>query len=75
MELKYTEMRCRDIIENHLRPLLNAEKYEELIQVWNRIIQEKDIIQDKPKDDLSVFLIFEAIAIFFSIFLFNDRST
>lgn len=31
MELKYPEMRCRTIIENHLRPLLNEGKYEELI--------------------------------------------
>lgn len=34
MELKYTEMRCRHIIENRLRPLLDNENYEELLSVW-----------------------------------------
>jgi len=34
MEIKYSEMRCRDIIENQLRPLLNRDAYGELIQSW-----------------------------------------
>lgn len=37
LELKYNEMNCHDIVENHLRPLLNAGKYEEMIELWNRI--------------------------------------
>ena len=40
MEIKYSEMRCRDIIENHLRPLLNSWKYEELIGDFAERIQE-----------------------------------
>lgn len=34
MEIKYSEMRCRHIIENKLRPLLDNESYEELISAW-----------------------------------------
>jgi hypothetical protein len=34
METKYSEMRCRHIIENRLRPLLDNENYEELISAW-----------------------------------------
>ena len=34
MEIKYSEMRCRDIIENKLRPLLNKGKYKELTSQW-----------------------------------------
>ncbi len=40
MEIKYSEMRCRDIIENHLRPLLNEGKYDELIWEWIKYITE-----------------------------------
>lgn len=44
LELKYTEMVCRDILENHLRPLLNEGKYEEIIKEWKEIITEKIIL-------------------------------
>ncbi|GAB0174760.1 MAG: hypothetical protein HHAS10_06390 [Candidatus Altimarinota bacterium] len=40
MELKYTEMRCRDIIENKLRPLLMAEEYGTLIEVFYSSLNE-----------------------------------
>lgn len=43
LELKYTEMVCRDIVENHLRPLLNEWKYEELIQRWKEVIKSNKI--------------------------------
>ncbi len=39
LELKYTEMVCRDIVENHLRPLLNEGKYEEMIRLFSYIVQ------------------------------------
>lgn len=42
LELKYTEMVCRDIVENQLRPLLNAGKYEEMVQAWFYYIEEKE---------------------------------
>lgn len=38
MELKYTEMWCRDIIENSLRPLLNEGRYEELLTRWKQLV-------------------------------------
>lgn len=38
MELKYTQMICRDIIEKHLRPLLNEGRYITLIDTWYQII-------------------------------------
>lgn len=41
METRYSEMRCRDIIENHLRPLLNAGKLDELVRVWGEIVTGK----------------------------------
>lgn len=44
MELKYTEMKCHDIIENHLRPLLNNSKIEELVRKWGDIVQWKNIV-------------------------------
>ncbi len=49
LELKYTEMVCRDIIENHLRPLLNEGKYEEMINWFIHIISRKIEIEAKPK--------------------------
>ncbi|MBP9780173.1 TPM domain-containing protein [Candidatus Gracilibacteria bacterium] len=39
LELKYTEMVCRDIVENHLRPLLIDGKYEEMVEKWGEIIK------------------------------------
>lgn len=63
LELKYTEMKCRDIIENHLRPLLNAGKYAEMVQMWCEIVNgEKGVKQSQnisnppgfPKDGLFV---------------------
>jgi uncharacterized membrane protein YgcG len=44
LELKYTEMVCRDIIENQLRPLLNESKYEELMQEWGKIATGRMVI-------------------------------
>ena len=38
MEIQYSEMRCRDIVENHLRPLLDAGRYVTLIDIWHKII-------------------------------------
>ncbi|NRH21211.1 TPM domain-containing protein [Candidatus Gracilibacteria bacterium] len=42
LELKYTEMICREIIENQLRPLLNEGKYEKMIQNWGEIINNSE---------------------------------
>jgi hypothetical protein len=39
MEIKYSEMICREIIEKHLRPLLNEGKYEELVRKWGEIVR------------------------------------
>lgn len=46
LELKYTEMACRDIVENHLRPLLNEGKYEEMIKRFSDIVDNKAISQE-----------------------------
>lgn len=42
LELKYTEMVCREIIENQLRPLLNEGKYEKMTQNWGEIINNSE---------------------------------
>ncbi len=64
MELKYSEMACRDIIENQLRPLLNSGKYEEMIEVWQKItnntlsntsIWEEEIIWYKSQELINIF--------------------
>lgn len=39
MEIGYSEMRCREIIENHLRPLLNKEEYLMAIKKWIEIVR------------------------------------
>lgn len=44
MEIKYSEMVCREIVESHLRPLLNEGKYEEMVRKWGEIITT-DIIE------------------------------
>lgn len=46
-------MACRDIIENQLRPLLNEEKYEELMRRWGEIIQDTNIISPAVSIDRS----------------------
>lgn len=55
MELKYSEMRCRDIIETQLRPLLDNGKYDELIQVWiSEILPQKN-----PEDSKNIVTVSE----------------
>lgn len=49
MELKYSEMRCHDIIENSLRPLLNDEKYEELVKKWGEIVSDSTYVPIKER--------------------------
>ncbi len=39
LELKYTEMICRDIVENHLRPKLDKDDYKNLLDAWVTIIK------------------------------------
>lgn len=46
MEIKYSEMRCRDIIENQLRPLLNQGKYLELIRKFASIVDSTETYED-----------------------------
>lgn len=50
MELKYTEMICRDIIENQLRSLLNAGEYQELIEIWQGITMNNLINNPLPEE-------------------------
>jgi hypothetical protein len=38
MEIKYSEMVCRDIVEKQLRPLLDAGRYVTLIDTWLQIV-------------------------------------
>lgn len=38
MEITYTEMVCRTIVESYLRPLLWEGKYKELIKTWYDIV-------------------------------------
>lgn len=49
MDLTYTEMVCRGIIEKELRPLLNEGKYTELIEIWNKITRYKNSLSDYSK--------------------------
>lgn len=44
-------MVCRDIVENQLRPLLNAGKYEEMIKKWGEIISNQNIDVSKKTND------------------------
>jgi uncharacterized protein len=82
LELKYTEMVCRDIIENHLRPLLNQGKYKEMITTfWNIITEEVTSRTSKStftptqnrKDQNLIKLLhyFGGISIIFSLFMIN----
>ena len=47
MEIKYSEMVCREIVEKYLRPLLNEGKYEEMVKKWGEIIQEWKFIRSQ----------------------------
>ena len=38
MEIKYSEMVCREIVEKQLRPLLDAGEYRKMIELWFNII-------------------------------------
>jgi uncharacterized membrane protein YgcG len=49
MDLTYTEMVCRGIIEKELRPLLNEGKFIELIEIWNKITRYKNSLSDYSK--------------------------
>jgi predicted component of type VI protein secretion system len=40
MEIKYSEMVCREIVEKHLRPLLNEGKHEEMVRKWGEIVAD-----------------------------------
>jgi hypothetical protein len=40
MEIKYSEMVCREIVEKQLRPLLNQERYAEMIAKWGEIVRD-----------------------------------
>jgi uncharacterized membrane protein YgcG len=40
MEIKYSEMVCREIVEKQLRPLLNQEGYSEMIAKWGEIVRD-----------------------------------
>lgn len=42
-------MVCREIIEKHLRPLLNAGKYEEMVRKWGEIISNTPSNDTKDK--------------------------
>lgn len=53
LEIKYSEMICRDIIENHLRPLLNNGEYNTLVKTWIDIISNNhykvgNVISNRP---------------------------
>lgn len=50
MEIAYSEMRCREIIENHLRPLLNKWHYSELIQEFISAIKLSNISKWEIKE-------------------------
>lgn len=51
MELKYTEMICRDIIENHLRFLLENENWEGILQKWSEITTDfRNFKKEKRKE-------------------------
>ncbi len=52
LELKYTEMVCRDIIENTLRPLLNSGNYEDLIRAWHAIVSGKREVTRKSTNNI-----------------------
>ncbi len=53
MEIKYSEMVCRAIVEKYLRPLLNEEEYEEMVRKWGEITQDKSILFGIIKDGSS----------------------
>lgn len=50
LELKYTEMVCRDIVENQLRPLLNAGKYEEMVRRWGEMVLGQLVFQNNSTE-------------------------
>ena len=53
MEIKYSEMVCREIVEKYLRPLLNEGKYEEMVKKWGEITQDKSVLFGIIKDGSS----------------------
>jgi hypothetical protein len=42
MEIKYSEMVCHEIVEKQLRPLLNQERYAEMIARWGEIVRDPE---------------------------------
>ena len=74
-------MVCRDIVENHLRPLLNEGKYDELVKKWGeiinkeketRVIKRKDTIEVRQlKNKMKSFYFFLLFGIPFGIFLID----
>lgn len=51
MELEYTEMICRDIIENYLRFLLENENWEGILQKWSEITTDfRNFKKEKRKE-------------------------
>lgn len=80
LELKYTEMVCRDIVENHLRPLLEAGKYEEMIQKWSEVIKNSSLeysaipspaLDKNTRENIKSISIFGGFSMMFGIFFIN----
>lgn len=83
MEIKYSEMRCRDIIENKLRPLLNKGKYKELTSQWIEEIAQLNPststeLPINTKDSyivtINTIIIFLFWSVFFTIFKHEIKS-
>lgn len=47
LEFIYTNQWCQEVIEKKLRPLLNWEKYEELLAIWNQEIKKIEELKGK----------------------------
>lgn len=52
MELKYTEMICRDIIEGHLRSLLENENWEVILQKWSEITTNFSYFKKEKRQEI-----------------------
>ena len=81
LELKYTEMVCRDIVENHLRPKLDKDDYKNLLDTWVTIIKNPPKSKELPvhtKDNyiviINTIIIFLFWSVFFTIFIHEIKS-
>ena len=63
MEFEWNTEKCQYIVEQILRPLLNAGKYDEMIKAWCDCVEGKRKVPPRKNSDLSI-VFFGSILLF-----------